>query len=100
VDDPNNGFNPDIDHVAHDLLNAVKHRVDDELGLELLMSSNSSLGDLLEDILLSYLSSVGWLIYMWPRVEIESLSQLIKSNSLCSALKSELDVPTSSVILH
>jgi hypothetical protein len=48
---PNGGLTSDIDRVVQDLLNTTKHRVDNELGFELLPASNSSPDDHLEDIL-------------------------------------------------
>jgi hypothetical protein len=100
VGDSNGGLTSGIDCVAKDFLNITKHRVNDEFGLELHLTSNSSLEYHLEDIMLGQLSSVGRLIYLWPRVEMEPLSLLIESDPLCSAPKFELNVLASFVILH
>jgi hypothetical protein len=73
VCDPNDGLTLGVDRVSQDPLDAAEHGMDDEVGLEALLASNSSIEYPLKDILLCHLPSVDRLVHLRARVEMEPL---------------------------
>jgi hypothetical protein len=98
--DLDDGLTAGVDRVSKDPLNTAEHGVDDEVGLESLLASNSSTGYHREEILPGHVFSVGGLIHLWTRVEMEPCSQLLESDSVRGTSESELDVPATLFILH
>jgi hypothetical protein len=71
--DPYDGLTPGVDHVSQDRLDAAEHGIDDEVGFEALLTSNSSTGYPLKDILPCHLPSVDRLVHLRAWVEVEPL---------------------------
>jgi hypothetical protein len=74
VCDLDNELTTDINHVSQDPLDAARHMVGDEVGLESLLAFKSSPGYPLEDILLCHLPSIDRLVHLRAQVEMKPLS--------------------------
>jgi hypothetical protein len=71
--DPDDGLTLGVDRVSQDPLDAAEHGMDDEVGLEVLLTSNFSTGYPLKDILPCHLSSIDRLVHLRARVKMEPL---------------------------